>query len=330
VNSIPEILNFGEKLAQSASKRGVKVGPTKYLQSIVDQGYRLTIFQSEFADYCTGARFYECITYNSASLRPTLALPIRAPERAALIGLKFLALSDILQGFSGGWNIGALMLRRLGWPVPLYDPNVAYSSSVGSLEAMDVLSKRLRSARSGDAFFVHLLFPHFPYVVNRDCSYLPWTTWVGLDSPKDVRQRAYDEQVRCGMRMVESELAALGQSPAGANTVIILHGDHGSRIVDVHPNAENMGKIANADMIAGFSTLFAIRAPGVRPGYFVERQPIVPLLRDFAASGFHAAPQPNPPRQHMVYLANRDWKPVRRVPLPASWTKGFDRPVAGH
>ena len=83
-------------------------------------------------------------------------------------------------------------------------------------------------------------------------------------------------------------------------------------------------------MIAGFSTLFAVRAPGVAAAYSNERLPLVPLFRDFAASGFRSAPHPTPPGKHTVFLADKDWKPVRRVPLPASWTKGFDRPAEGH
>ena len=37
------------------------------LEALVDSGYRLTIFQSDFVDYCTGAEFYECVSYDSSS-----------------------------------------------------------------------------------------------------------------------------------------------------------------------------------------------------------------------------------------------------------------------
>ena len=72
-------------------------------------------------------------------------------------------------------------------------------------------------------------------------------------------------------------------------------------------------------MIAGFSTLFAIRAPGVAPAYFTEREPVPSLLRDFARSDFRSAPHPAPLPAPFVYLADEDWKPVRSVPLAPSW-----------
>lgn len=332
VNAIPELLNFGTAAALPASKDGVKTGATKYLSSLVGQGYGLTIFQSDYVDYCTGAIFVKCVTYGSSSLRPTLAVPMEVGDRAKLVIAKFVTLSAIATGGLDAWNLAARAFNGIELRAPVYEPNAGQSSTIGTMEVLDELKQQMNSIEGGQAIFAHLLLPHFPFVVGEDCRYLPWSAWEGryLHSTIQSRRNGYSDQIRCTERQLASMLDAISRSRAAANAVVIIHGDHGSRIVQVKPYAFNFGRISDADMIAGFSTLFAVRAPGVAAAYSNERLPLVPLFRDFAASGFRSAPHPTPPGKHTVFLADKDWKPVRRVPLPASWTKGFDRPAEGH
>jgi hypothetical protein len=332
INAVPAALNYGRRLAHSANKSGVHIGRTDYLEALVDEKYRLTIFQSDFAHYCADVAFSACITYASSSLRPTLNVQMTARERAELISLKLLALSDLGTAAAKCWNLIAIPLRQSGLAFPLYKLDSKASSVVGTIGALETLGNQLKSVRPGDAVFAHLLLPHFPYAVGADCGYLPWHQWGSLTGGDSVGRRrdAYGRQIRCTTRVIAALLKTVSQSPAGTNAVIILHGDHGSRITRVTPNDANYGRISDADMIASFSTLFAIRGPGIQHGYSSERQPITALLRDFAASDFRSAPHPKPPERYTVFLADRDWRPVRRVPLPPSWTKGFDRPLAGH
>jgi hypothetical protein len=279
------------------------------------------ILQSDFADYCAGTAVDECITYNSSSLRPTLALPLNTTDRARLLALKFLALSDVAFGLALPWNALRTRLGPEGLILPLFDPeNDSRSSTVGSLAAFDELTRRLETAQPGTVYFTHLLLPHYPYVVRDDCSYLPWQSWkLRFRSSLQQRRTAYYGQLRCTKRKLSAALGALSRSPAGRGSIVIIHGDHGSRITQTDPNETNLGAYSDADMIAGFSTLFAIRAPGVEPTYHVERQPAAALLREFAGSQFRSAPHPKPPLVHTVYLDDRHWKPVRRVRLPQSW-----------
>lgn len=325
VNAIPAILNYGEKLGDEATAKGVDVGPTQYLKAIRDRGYRATILQSDFAEYCRGNAPDECITYEASSLRPTLRLPLSASERARLAMLKFLALSELVNGLTIGWNATAAQLGALGWNVPNFDPgNDGRSSSVGSLLAFDELIARLRSARPGTIYFAHLLMPHYPYVVRADCSYLPWQSWkvrYGIVNLQE-RRNAYYAQVRCAHRKVSEALAALDHSPAGRQSIVIIHGDHGSRLTEVDPVVANIGSFSDDDMVATFSTLFAIRVPGVRASYSPERAPVPQLLKEFAASDFRQPPAIPVRSNPSVFLDDEDWKPVRRVPLPGSWANG--------
>ena len=324
VNAIPAVLNYGERLAEQPSTTGVVVGQTQHLRKLVDQGYRLTIFQSDFADFCSGAAFAECVTYDSSSLRPTLDFNLSPMERTRLIALKFASLSQIIAKGLAPWNVAAAILRQRGVPMPVVLPTEdARTSTVGTLRATEELSSRLSKARSGDAFFAHLLLPHYPYVVGPGCAGLRFTDWKRRwdPSPLEIRRHAYAGQLHCTMSKVDQLLKALARSPAGLNAIVIIHGDHGSRLTTVDPNEPNRGSFTDDDMIAGYSTLFAIRAPGVQPGYLTSPQPISLLLRDFTRSGFTSAPRPAPPQVHLVTLDDFDWKPRGAYPLPPAWLK---------
>jgi hypothetical protein len=322
-NSIPFILNYGGALGKRVEKEGVEVGPTKHLQSLVASGYRLSIIQSNYADFCTGTKFHECITYESSSLRPTLAVPMGDLDRAKLTIYKFLKLSSLFDRPSQIWNITAYLARRAAIELPFYNYRSGNSSTVGTLQSMSEISKRLESIKPGEAIFAHLLLPHHPYVVDRNCSYLPWSPWEGLKTaaPMKVKLQLYYEQVRCTSLQMRMLVDAVDRSPAGSNSVIIIHGDHGSRMSGIGAENQSSRNFDDSDMIPVFSTIFAVRGPGVIPGYSERHQAVAALLHDFAASGFRSAPNPNPPPIPLVFLTDSSWKPVRSVPLPTNWAQ---------
>ena len=324
VNAIPAVLNFGESLAKEASTKGVVIGQTRHLKNLVDDGYRLTIFESDFADFCTGSAFAECVRYDSSSLRPTLALKLSAVERARLITLKLMSLSEIVNYVLLPYNVAAHSLRNSGYDFKVLLPSEdARSSTVGSIAAIDELSKRLKNARPGEAYFAHLLVPHYPYVVGADCKGLPFGEWRRRFGPWrfKVRQHAYYAQVRCTMVEVDRLLNALASSPAGSNAVVIIHGDHGSRLTTVDPTEDSRGYFSDDDMIAAFSTLFAVRGPGVQAGYFTEPSPIPSLLHAFDESGFRQAPRPAASKIHEVTLDDSNWTARSKAPLPDAWVR---------
>jgi hypothetical protein len=235
-----------------------------------------------------------------------------------------MSLSEITSRILLPYNLAANALQNFGYDVRVFLPaEEARSSSVGSIAAVDDLSTRLKNARSGNAYFAHLLLPHYPYVVAADCKGLPLSEWkrrLGVWSLED-KQHAYFAQVRCTMSNVDRLLSALAASPAGSNSVVIIHGDHGSRLTRVDPSEDNLGKFGDDDMIAGFSTLFAVRAPGIQPGYFTEPNPTPSLLHEFDRQSFKLAPHPAPPKVHEVTLDDYEWKPRSKARLPGAWLR---------
>ena len=222
--SIPYALNFGQRLGRDMSEEPVIVGPTNYLEGLVRRGYRLTIIEPDFADYCGGAHFSECVTYESSSPSALLHMPLSTVERAGLITAKFLSLSKIVGATLQPYRLVAGVVH-----LPKLDPaNLGRSTSIATLAMTDDLNHRLAEARPGEAYFAHILLPHYPYAVDDKCRVLPWRDWKKPFAPRslDVRQHAYFAQVRCTTRRIGVALQALSRSPAGANTVVIIHGDH--------------------------------------------------------------------------------------------------------
>ena len=238
-------------------------------------------------------------------------------DRTELIVHKFMKLSDIVSFAWRIWNFEVVPVgRQLGLRLPKYDWFASESSSVGTLGAMHQLSKILRSIRPGDAVFAHLLLPHHPYVVRRDCTYLPWGPWDGIGGPafslsnvQNIMSRYAALRARWLSCSRPFRLHRQVRIPSSSSTAIM-----GLVCQEFGQGDQTKDNFNDEDMTEVFSTLFAIRARGVQPAYFEERRPVAQLLRDFTASGFRTAPHPPQPRTYFVYLTNGDWKPVKAGP----------------
>ncbi len=104
-------------------------------------------------------------------------------------------------------------------------------------------------------------------------------------------------------------LDALREADALDHAIIILHGDHGSRIARHLVLDSQIDLVSDQDVIDSYSTLFAIRLPEVQPGYDRDLRSIQALFAEFALG------RPLPEERAEVYAT-----PARRgaqVPLLA-------------
>ena len=60
--------------------------------------------------------------------------------------------------------------------------------------------------------------------------------------------------------------------------IVIVQGDHGSRITLADPTAENMSRLTPDDHVDDFSTLFAAKMPGLTPGVETGASPLSAIL----------------------------------------------------
>jgi hypothetical protein len=320
IDAIPHILNFGDKSeARSDNDKGVILGKSSYFEAMEAKGYRINIVQSDFAEYCSSSAHQSCTTYWLDSLKLLRDGRLSALDRAYLMFFKFLSLSQGIRNLNAAVRHGTM--TDPGSEIMLDIEWRGRTSTVGALAAFDVLNAKLTRAQPGELYFMHALAPHSPYAVRSDCGVLPPREWEAplTASARHTRENAYLEQVRCVTRKVEETVRALAQSPAKHNFVVIVHGDHGSRIARWVPNTENLGKFDDEDMVAGFSTLFALRGPGLQPGYDAHPASVALLLRQWVEGDFRTQPVPKNHGTAQVFLGDWTRMPRQRHPLPRRW-----------
>jgi len=323
INSIPNILNFGETSAGSFKRGGGYLKDSRYFHALKQQGFNIRVFQSSYLDYCDEDDVIECTSYWFASLMPVYRSNLPRDDKASIIFFNFVIESNFIAYLSVKYD---KFVRRDLRRYPNLTINLrrnGRTSSITALNAFDTVIARLTKAKAGDAYFVHLLLPHFPYVVDRQCNLLPRADWrYRRVYDNDVLTHlGHENQISCVNKKLAEALAAAGRSRQGENDlVVIVHGDHGSRIVSRDPIAPLPRDYQPGDLVRAYSTLFAIKAPGITAGYEEQAAPVSWLLAETARSRFSSAPDPRrAPKGQRVFVADTDWKVRGTTTLPAYW-----------
>ena len=328
VNSIPSILNFGTiQAAGSDPSEGTTLRRSAYFDRLRARGYQISIRQSDFIDYCAAGPARRCATYDSASLAVVATSTLSLGERARLIAARFLLLSPTAETMGQIYLALAGKLMRAGLPVHMPDlglPLAGRVSSLSALNAFDEMIGDLRRLTRGEVYFAHMLLPHYPHATNPDCSIKPLDDWMIRRSrePRRKREQGYFDQMRCAMKKLDEAFEALDASPAGRDAIVIVHGDHGSRLTVIDPMVETMGKFEDRDVIAGFATLFAIRAPGVEPALVERPASVSSMLADFMRRDFRSAPEPQQ-KPSTIILHDLLGTPRRSHPFPDAGSSGY-------
>jgi hypothetical protein len=249
--SVASFLNFKplEPMSFSKSLPGPTMRPNGLFEKISRQGYIINVIETNYVSYCdqeSGYRLGKCIQYRIDMLQ-TGNSPI-------IIISGLLERMKILQRLNDVGN--ALGLPKLVKPIfasPLNSTRVFYDN-------LNFFS----SGKRGNAYFIHLLLPHTPTVLDEECSVraqiLPSLT--GRGSYND-----YLEQVKCSYKVVGDLLSKLSSDLKKFDGTIVIQGDHGSRR---SLNKENF--FTSQDYIQHYSTFFAVRSPKHTPGY--DRRPM--------------------------------------------------------
>jgi hypothetical protein len=172
--------------------------------------------------------------------------------------------------------------------------------------ALDGLEADLARARPGDFFLAHLLIPHFPYVydagcnlrtdpevwLNKDALSHRFSTWNPPNTAvsRMERYRNYLAQIACTNRRLERLFDILKGSGQFERAIILIHGDHGSRITRSPMYAYAHDTLTPDDYRDSFSTLFALKAPGIEPGYDRDPWPIGRLIKGLRQVEFRTSP----------------------------------------
>lgn len=300
-NSIANLLNFSARevshpylLHGDESEWDLK--EAAYFQMLQQRGYRLHVYQSTYMDLChaDGVQLQECTTYPVKSLGMLQALPLPTVEKARAMANAIITQSQVLRVGNKVYERGIrATFLRAGWQLPGWRWQGPLFAPLRVPDVLERISDDVLRQPRGHAFFAHLLLPHYPYLFDQRCGLRASTAdWLTnrIASP-DVRvyntaqSRAqkyerYAEQTRCVLTLIDNLLDDLGSRGLLDDAIIIIHGDHGSRIPVHWPSGVALrgGVLSDSDFSDTFSTLYAIRAPGVPAGYDDGPLSLVELL----------------------------------------------------
>jgi hypothetical protein len=322
--SVPFILNFGQPDSRVGS---LPAKANSYFRMLQKSGYRVNVLQSQYIDYCSGI-VDVCTTYRSETYSTVAQTRLPAGDKAILITRKMVPTVvryAVMKLY--------LWLRGAGYNFSVPSPVMElHTTPLNGVRAMRLLRDDLGRLRPGDFYFAHILLPHSPYVFRADCAVAPVLQWrqgnvasLGRSlrtairaEPLVERQDAYDQQTLCTLREFAAVLNTVEQSPAGKNAIIIVHGDHGSRISDVAPEIPNIGKLSDDALIANYSTLFAVRGPDIKPGFDSRHYPVSDLIYELVTSNFRKTGS-HPISDPVVFVTDEKAGVRRTIPLPSHW-----------
>ncbi len=315
-NSIPNTLNRGlQKEPAVYWKNGFHEGSllekNEWFDHLIDLGYDLHVIQSDYIKFAGPEdKITSTISYNLNTIHSLIGLNLAPGEKVQFIFGTFAQLSWFLDLFHHGYSnvssgpIGS-MLR-----FPVLDELGSNFSPISTLRAMDELEVMVKQAKQGQAIFAHLLMPHFPYAFENDCTVKSRRSkWLNISSPqmapdrndstsRAIRYPSYLRQIQCTNKRLEFLFEALETAGIWDNALIVIHGDHGSRLTLSQPDYPNVNEMSETDFADAFGTLLAIKFPhGV--GHLDRR--FIPLTDVF---------------ENLFLKKEQTWPPAEYIPTP--------------
>ena len=260
-----------------------------WFDALKSKGYAIKVYQSAWYDMCTSSAVDACYTYSFFSPNaiqrtdlPSTHVCERLPKSSSWAGAHY------------KWS---------RWSAPRRSCASAPTST--------------RDSR-GVAYVVHLLTTHFGYLYAPDCSLRDPSSWEREGYGDDERYtaaerrseyRRYLDQVVCAEKQMDALFAQLKALGIYDEATIIIHGDHGSRIGERPYIIAQPQLLTDQDLRDHYSTLLAIKAPGVAPGLIED--PIA-LQSFFAKTFLGGAREPSPPANTVFMRIDEDnnFKPV--------------------
>jgi hypothetical protein len=302
----------------------------RYFDDLRARGYDIHVYQSTYVDFCsldTGP-IRACVTYNYDASSSAALASLSEADKARIVlirygnlyGLKQVAMSTY------GWLRPHLARVGLSLPKPM-----ATSGQLGPIPVLPVIARLIGDVAEesrGNAYFAHLFVPHYPYSVDANCRIrrpvLAWPSRYiahlddGQDSPEAKRlalYEAYIPQVRCALAKVKDVLDALKARGAYEDATIVVHGDHGSRIVRHEPITANRAGLSAQDINDGYLALYAVKSPGIAPGYDETVMALPELLQAMVRGTGRTAAAPAA-AQPRIYLRTGPISGLVEIPMP--------------
>lgn len=276
-NSLPNLVNFSSSSGTASYVSGggeeFSVTDNRYFKHLLDLGYKLHVYQSNYLNFCVspGVPVSSCSSYKNNSIEAIATLNISVTQKSLFIRNSFLDSSAFLSSVRYFYS---LVAERVGIDLPPWPTGNSRTGPLAVLPTLARLKAALRELRPGEFHFAHLMLPHYPYNLQADCTVKPniksWLNIVpfGLAgnqvernsvASRSERYVQYIAQVECTHSIIKELIGIIQDNGHWEKSIIIIHGDHGSRIVRRGLRAQNVNALTEDDYRDAYSTFFAVK-----------------------------------------------------------------------
>jgi len=272
-----------------------------YFKEMTRRGYAIHVYEShpvtEFCDNEEEVNFARCLSYPAEEIKAIETVPLAVTEKVQLIMGMFVRRSFLLGELRKRYGAVRLTFAERGVELPDWNIAMGRVWAVSVPPVIERLAQDLRRAEPGSLFFAHLGLPHSPYAYDRECDVRgSASSWLlahhggmfdrrNTPSSRARRYPLYLEQVICTYEFLGALFDAMQEAGVYDEALIIVHGDHGSRL-DLGPPKANFDRfLRKPDYIDAFSTLFAVKFPTTPPGYDERLLAIDSLFRELILTG---------------------------------------------
>lgn len=257
-----------------------------YFNHLAALGYRFTVIQSSYLDFCAGAgkALASCTTYPSNAIRDIAGLSVPAlPKLSSIMAHKAIRYRTF-HALRALYRKHSHRAEALGLALPAWDWDGGLTASINAMAVWPRVLGAAQNLSSGDVLFAHLMVPHHPYVFDAQCRASP-DLYRRLDmadeslpgpetnttSGRKLRWRLYLAQTRCVESKIEQLMGVLQQTSEGKRATVVIHGDHGARITTLFPFLQFEERLSGEGLRDSYSTLFAWKREDSHPG--IDRCP---------------------------------------------------------
>ncbi len=333
IDAISSTFNFGQIENLGSTYTGDSSDYTlltnSYFENLILKGYKIKVYQSTYMDFCKSVDtgIDECLTYKHFGVSGDALAGLYRSEKASIVLGLYSKLSFFIDEFISFYN-NINLLETVGVSLPEWTAFPVKVGPIPALPVFDTLIEDVSNSTGGTVFLAHLLIPHYPYSVDSSCQIrrpvLKWSkryTFLPPNPPNSPQSRLaryeeYFSQIRCTLLKLDILLDKMKSKGIYKESTIIIHGDHGSRIVLNEPRFSNKMNLSRRDYIDAFSTLFAVKTPSLEPGFDTRMLALDELLGGITTDGIVSTPLSGKNKNPFIFLRKQGSSELVKLPMP--------------
>ncbi len=229
VTAISSLINLIERVTEEERKKFAKKSNNYFIDydlidsKLFEKFNSISIFQNMHVNYCFLPNVKKCQQFN----------PFEANE--FLKGFK----NNFLTKYFSFWHLNGSIVGKFFWRI---GKQLRITDSLSEPEGQKAsIAKTLReinndiSKNKFDLIFAHLLFPHVPYGLDKNCKYSGNLSNMNNFFSKNKKTKIHNIERKCVLFFLDNFMKKISNNH---NLRVILLSDHGSRIEDT-PESSN-------------------------------------------------------------------------------------------